>query len=137
VGPALIIFLLQVCCKQIKRDSCILQHKRVLQWLREGSCRWKTGQAGPAQVLQEDSRQVKEITWSLGILQVGQTSLSVGGVVVDGRSIQSGMHGGMQLLSGRTRTQSVEDLGDRLVVAYAKARSKDKKLTCMLSSCIS
>jgi hypothetical protein len=48
---------------------------------------------------------------------------------VDGRSIMSGMHGGMQLFSGRPETQSVDDLGDRLKAAYAKARSKDKKLT--------
>jgi hypothetical protein len=80
-------------------------------------------------VLQEGSRHVKEGAWSLGSLQAGQTNLSVGGVAVDGRSIMSGMHGGMQLFSGRPRTQSVEDLGDRLEAAYAKARSKDKKLT--------
>ena len=43
--------------------------------------------------------------------------------------IMSGMHGGMQLFSGRSKTQSVGDLGDRLEAAYAKARSKDKKLT--------
>jgi hypothetical protein len=48
---------------------------------------------------------------------------------VDGRSIMSGMHGGMQLFSGRPGTQSVDDLRDRLEAAYAKARSKDKKLT--------
>jgi hypothetical protein len=115
--------------KRVKRDSCILQRKRVLQWLQEGSCRWKTGQAGPAQVLQEGSRQVKEVIWSLGSLQAGQTSLSVGGVVVDGCSMMSGMHGGMQLFSGRPGTQSVEDLGGRLKAAYAKARSEGKKLT--------
>jgi hypothetical protein len=69
------------------------------------------------------------VAWSLGSLQAGQTSLFVGGVAVDGRSIMSGMHGGMQLFNGRPRTQSVEDLGDRLEAAYAKARSKDKKLT--------
>jgi hypothetical protein len=80
-------FLLQVGGKRVKRDSCILQRKRVLQWLQQGSRRWKTGQAGPAQVLQESSRQVKEVAWFLGSLQVGQTSLSVGGVAVDGRSI--------------------------------------------------
>jgi hypothetical protein len=80
-------------------------------------------------VLQEGSRQVKEVTRSLGSLHVGQTSLLVGGVAVDGRSIMSGMHGGMQLFSGRPETQSVDDLGDRLEAAYAKARSKDKKLT--------
>jgi hypothetical protein len=80
-------------------------------------------------VLREGSRQVKEVAWSLGSLQAGQTSLSVGGVAVDGCSIMSGMHGGMQLFSGRPGTQSVEDLGDRLEAAYAKGRSKDKKLT--------
>jgi hypothetical protein len=80
-------------------------------------------------MLQEGSRQVKEVIWSLGSLQVGQTSLSVGGVAVDGRSIMSGMHGGMQLFSGRPRTKSVDDLEDRLEAAYAKARFKDKKLT--------
>jgi hypothetical protein len=80
-------------------------------------------------VLQEGSRQVKEVAWSLGSLQAGQTSLSVGGVAVDGRSIMSGMHGGMQPFSGRPEMQSVEDLGDRLEAAYAKGRSKDKKLT--------
>jgi hypothetical protein len=42
--------------------SCILQRKRVLSWLQEGSCRWKMGQGGPAQVLQEGSKQVKEVT---------------------------------------------------------------------------
>jgi hypothetical protein len=52
-------FLLQVGGKRVKRDSCILQCKRVLQWLQEGSRRWKTGQAGPAKVLQEGSRQIK------------------------------------------------------------------------------
>jgi hypothetical protein len=92
--------------KRVKRDSCKLQCKRVLQWLQEGSRRWKTGQAGPAQVLQEGSRRVKEVTWSLGSLQAGQTSLSVGGVAVDGRSIMSGMHGGMHLFSGRPGTLS-------------------------------
>jgi hypothetical protein len=126
---ALRFFLPQEGGKRIKRDLCILQRKRVLQWLQEGSRRWKTGQAGPAQVLQEGTRQVKEVVWSLGSLQVGQTSLSVGGVAVDGRSIMSGMHGGMQLFSGRPGTQSVDDLGDRLEAAYAKERSKDKKLT--------
>jgi hypothetical protein len=126
---ALRFFLLQVGGKRVKRDSCILQRKRVLQWLQEGGRRWKTGQAGPTQVLQEGTRQVKEVTWSLGSLQVGQTSLSVSGVAVDGRSIMSGMHGGMQLFSGRSGTQSVDDLGNRLEAAYAKARSKDKKLT--------
>jgi septum formation topological specificity factor MinE len=48
---------------------------------------------------------------------------------VDGRSIISSMHGGMQLFSWLPRTQSVDDLGDRLEAVYAKARSKDKKLT--------
>jgi hypothetical protein len=80
-------------------------------------------------VLQEGSRHVKEVTWSLGSLKAGQTSLSVGGVAVDGRSIMSGMHGGMQLFNGRPRTQSVDDLGNRLEAAYAKGRSNDKKLT--------
>jgi hypothetical protein len=47
---------------------------------------------------------------------------------VNGRSVMSGMSGGMQLFSGRPGTQSVDDLGDRLEAAYAKARSKDKKL---------
>jgi hypothetical protein len=126
---ALRFFLLQVDGKRVKRDLCILQRERVLQWLQEGSRRWKTGQAGPAEVLQEGSRHVKEVTWSLGSLQAGQTSLSVGGVAVDGRSIMSGMHGDMQLFSGRPGTQSVDDLGNRLEAAYAKARSKDKKLT--------
>jgi hypothetical protein len=112
------------------RGSCILQHKRVLQELQEGSCRGKTGQAEPAKVLQEGSRQqVKEVAWSLGSLQAGRASLSVGGVAVDGRSMLSGMHGGMQLFSGRLRTQLVKDLGDQLEVAYAKAPSKDKNLT--------
>jgi hypothetical protein len=81
-------------------------------------------------VLQEGSRQVKEVACSLGSLQAGQTtSLFVDGVAVDGRSIMSGMHGGMQLFSGRPGMQLVDDLGDRLETAYAKARSKDKKLT--------
>jgi hypothetical protein len=115
--------------KRVKGDSCILQHKRVLQWLQEGSRRWKTGQPGPAQVLQEGSIQIKEVTWSIGSLQAGQTSQLVGDVAVDGRSIMSGMHGGMQLFSGRPGTQSVDNLGDWLEVAYGKTRSKDKKLT--------
>jgi hypothetical protein len=34
----------------------------------------------------------------------------------------------MHKFSGRPGTQSVEDLGDRLEAAYAKARSKDTKL---------
>jgi hypothetical protein len=80
-------------------------------------------------VLQEGSRQVKEVTWSLGSLQAGLMSLSVGGVAVDGRNIMSGMHVGMQLFSGRPETQSVDNSGDRLEVGYAKVRSKDKKLT--------
>jgi hypothetical protein len=33
-----------------------------------------------------------------------------------------------QMFSGRPGTQSVEDFEDRLLAAYAKARSKDKKL---------
>jgi hypothetical protein len=49
----------------------ILQRKRVLQWLQEGSRRWKTGRTGPAQLLQEGSRQVKEVMWSIGSLQAG------------------------------------------------------------------
>jgi hypothetical protein len=73
--------------KRVKGDSCILQRKRVLQWLQEGSCTRKTGQAGPAKVLQEGSRRAKEVAWSLGSLQAGQTSLSVDGVAVDGRII--------------------------------------------------
>jgi hypothetical protein len=32
---ALRFFLLQVVGKRVKRDSCILQRKRVLQWLQE------------------------------------------------------------------------------------------------------
>jgi hypothetical protein len=58
-------FLVHVGGKRVKRDSCILQRKRVQQWLQKGSRRWKTGQAGPARSLQEGSRQVKEVTWSL------------------------------------------------------------------------
>jgi hypothetical protein len=70
-------------------------------------------------VLQDGSRQVKEVTWSLGSLQAGQTSLSVGGEAVDGRNIMSGMHGGMQLpFSGCLGTRSVEDLGDRLEARF-------------------
>jgi hypothetical protein len=91
--------------------------------VEDGSSGTRTCAARPG------SRQVKEVTWSLGSLQVGQTSLSVGGVAVDGRSILSGMHGGMQLFSGRPETQSVEDPRYRLEAAYAKARFKDKKLT--------
>jgi hypothetical protein len=79
-----VFFLLQVGSKRVKRDSCILQRKRVLEWLQEGSHRWKTGQAGPAQVLQEGSRQVKpkskskEVTWSIGSPPAGWTTLSTG-----------------------------------------------------------
>jgi hypothetical protein len=62
-------------------------------------------------VLQKGSKQVKEVTRSLGSLQAGQTSLLAGGVAVDGRSIMSGMHGGMQLFSGRSESQLVDDLG--------------------------
>jgi hypothetical protein len=89
-------------------------------------------------VLQEGSRQVKEVVWSLDRLQTVQTSLSVGGVAVDGRSIMSGMHGGMHLFdSGRPGKQLFEDLGDRLEAAYAKARSKDTLSSLVLSCCIS
>jgi hypothetical protein len=46
-------------------------------------------------------------------------------------SIMSGMSGDMQLFTGRPKTQSVDNLGDWQEAVYAKARSKNKKLTCV------
>jgi hypothetical protein len=85
-----------VVSKRVKRDSCILQHKRVLQWLQEGSPRWKMGQAGPAQVLQEGSRHVKEVTWSIGSPPAGWTSLLTG----------TAARGQLQVEDGSSRTRT-------------------------------
>ncbi|GAQ90914.1 hypothetical protein KFL_007020010 [Klebsormidium nitens] len=46
-----------------------------------------------------------------------------------GAALLAGPSSSVGLFSGRPGTQSVEDFEDRLLAAYAKAKSKDKKLT--------
>jgi hypothetical protein len=46
-----------------------------------------------------------------------------------GALLLAGPSGSVGLFSGRPGTQSVEDFEDMLLAAFAKARSKDKKLT--------
>jgi hypothetical protein len=56
-------------------------------------------------------------------------NLMMMGSEYSGAALLTGSSSSIGLFSGRPGTQSVEDFEDRLLAAYAKARSKDKKLS--------
>jgi hypothetical protein len=64
---------------------------------------------------------VTGVLWRLALL-----NLMMMGSEYSGAALFAGSSSSVGLFSGRLGTQSVKDLEDRLLAAYAKARSKDK-----------